>query len=282
MTRKRESASLTIASAVALIAMLGSLSDPAQAGAIPPAPLAPQCANWRLNNDMMYDMRLSNGQKASFQFDPSGVSMRTEAPNATLDLPNGDKYSGSAYGGIVAGNKIDFTVVWTPEQGDRNSTISSHFTGEILNDSRAVGGADDNKGYSVGWQVNAPFACTDAPPPAPEPEPEPAPFTVAPARPEPAKVAPTNAVHVTFGRDTVPWTATATNSADIGGTCTYSATNPVLPGVKKDFTIDPNGTARFPVLPPPAFSTYHVVVSCHGTFDGKDVEFGHEEQDVSL
>jgi hypothetical protein len=95
-------------------------------------------------------------------------------------------------------------------------------------------------------------------------------------------VAPTNAVHLTFDRDLVTWTANVTNSADLAGKCTYKATNPLLPGVNKSFNIDPNGTASFPVLAPPALSTYHVVVSCHGTFDGKDVEFGHEEQDVSL
>ena len=120
-----------------------------------------------------------------------------------------------------------------------------------------------------------------APPPEPVPDPAPAPApAAAPAPADPAKVAPTNAVHLSFDRDLVTWTANVTNSADLAGKCTYKATNPLLPGVNKSFTIDPNGTASFPVLAPPALSTYHVVVSCHGTFNGKDVEFGHEEQDV--
>lgn len=254
---------------------------PVGVGAAPPAAGAPACSHWRLNsNEFMYDMRLSNGQKASFQWDESGISLSPQAPNALLDLPGGDKYSGSAYGGIVGGNKIDFTVVWTPEQGDRSRTISSRFQGNIENDNLADGIAVDNKNISIGWKVSAPFQCAEAPPPAPAPEPAPA-AAPAPA-PEPAKVAPTNAVSLMFDRDLVTWTANVTNSADLAGECTYKASNPVLPGVDKSFTIDPNGTASFPVLAPPALSTYHVVVSCHGTFDGKDVEFGHVEQDVSL
>lgn len=252
-------------------------------GAAPPAAAAPACSHWRLNsNEFMYDMRLSNGQKASFQWDESGVSLSPQAPNALLDLPNGDKYSGNAFGGIVGGNKIDFTVVWTPEQGDRSRTISSRFQGSIENDNVADGIAVDNKNLSIGWKVTAPFQCAEAPPPAPEPAPAPAPAAAPAPAPEPAKVAPTNAIGLTFGRDLVTWTANVTNSADLAGDCTYKASNPVLPGVNKSFTIDSNGTASFPVLAPPALSTYHVVVSCHGTFDGKNIEFGHVEQDVSL
>jgi hypothetical protein len=271
------------ASAVAAAA-IGSACmalSPMGMAAAPSATAAPACSHWRLeSNAFMYDMRLSNGQTASFQWDESGVSLSPQAPNALLDLPNGDKYSGNAYGGIVGGNKIDFTVVWTPEQGDRSRTISSRFQGNIENDTVADGIAEDNKKLSIGWKVTAPFQCADAPPPAPEPAPAPA-AAPAPA-PEPAKVAPTNAIILAFDRDAITWTANVTSSADLPGNCTYKASNPVLPGVNKSFTIDPNGTASFPVLAPPAFSTYHVVVSCHGTFDGKDVEFGHVEQDVSL
>jgi hypothetical protein len=71
-------------------------------------------------------------------------------------------------------------------------------------------------------------------------------------------------------------------SKTVNRKCTYQATNPLLPRVNKSFNIDPNGTASFPVLAPPALSTYHIVVCCHGTFDGKEVQFVHEEQDVSL
>ena len=115
-----------------------------------------------------------------------------------------------------------------------------------------------------------------APPAAAAPAPAPVP---APA-PNPPKVAPTNAVTVSFDKG-FQWTVNVTSTADIAGACTYAATNPVLPGSNRNFNIGPRGTASFTVLAPPPLSTYHVVVSCRGTFEGKDVEFGHVERDVS-
>jgi hypothetical protein len=91
---------------------------------------------------------------------------------------------------------------------------------------------------------------------------------------------PTDKVSVSFDRG-FQWTVNVTSTADIQGKCTYAATNPVLPGSNKNFDIGPKGSASFTVLAPPPFSTYHVVVSCSGPFDGKNVEFGHVEQDVS-
>jgi hypothetical protein len=41
------------------------------------------------------------------------------------------------------------------------------------------------------------------------------------------------------------------------------------------------GSQTLTFLAPPPLSTYHVVVSCHSTFNGQNVEFGHVEQDVS-
>ncbi|MCV7423314.1 hypothetical protein H7K45_22430 [Mycobacterium yunnanensis] len=113
-------------------------------------------------------------------------------------------------------------------------------------------------------------------PPVPTPAPTPSP-TPAPA---PPKVAPTDAVRVSFDKG-LQWTVNVTSTADIAGTCTYAATNPVLPGTNRTFAIQPRGSASFTVLAPPPFSTYHVVVACRGTFDGRSVEFGHVEQDVS-
>ncbi|MBX7454572.1 hypothetical protein GR927_41890 [Mycolicibacterium sp. 3033] len=100
-----------------------------------------------------------------------------------------------------------------------------------------------------------------------------------PDAPKPEPVAPTDAVRVSFDRG-ITWTVNVTNSSALAGTCTYAATNPVLPGVNKTFSIGPNGSASFSVLAPPPLSTYHVVVSCRGDFNGKNVEFGHVEQDV--
>lgn len=95
-----------------------------------------------------------------------------------------------------------------------------------------------------------------------------------------APVAPTDAVQVSFDRG-FTWTVNVTSSAAIAGKCTYVASNPILPGVNKSFTLGPNGSASFGVLAPPPLSTYHVVVSCKGDFNGKNVEYGHVEQDVS-
>lgn len=121
----------------------------------------------------------------------------------------------------------------------------------------------------------APAKPVEAPPvaaPAPVPPPP-----VEAATPDP--VAPTDAIRVSFDRG-LTWTVNVTNSSALAGTCTYVATNPILPGVNKTFDIGPNGSTSFPVLAPPPLSTYHVVVSCRGDFNGKNVEFGHVEQDV--
>ena len=74
-----------------------------------------------------------------------------------------------------------------------------------------------------------------------------------------------------------------TNTADLAGQCTYNANdvNGILPSANRDFSIGAKGTAQLTFPAPPPLSTYHVVVSCHGTFNGQDVEFGHVEQDVS-
>ncbi len=95
-----------------------------------------------------------------------------------------------------------------------------------------------------------------------------------------ALVAPTDAVTLNFDKGGLQWTANVASSADIAGKCTYAATNPLLPGVNKSFNLGAKGTASFSVLAPPPLSTYHVVVSCSGPFNGKTVEYGHVEQDV--
>ncbi|TRW78838.1 CAP domain-containing protein [Mycolicibacterium sp. 018/SC-01/001] len=112
-------------------------------------------------------------------------------------------------------------------------------------------------------------------PPAPDLKPT---LTPIPAAEPP--LPPTNAVQVSFTRGVLQWTVTVTSTADIPGTCTYAATNPVLPGTNRNFTIDPKGTANLTVTAPPPLSAYHVVVACSGPFNGKTVEFGRVEQDV--
>ena len=95
--------------------------------------------------------------------------------------------------------------------------------------------------------------------------------------------APTNAVRVTFDRGFGFWTVNVKNNAGIGGSCTYRATSASgLTGASQDFDITPNGSASFSVPAPAPFTTYNVVTSCTGTYDGKQVEFGRDVQNVSL
>jgi hypothetical protein len=93
--------------------------------------------------------------------------------------------------------------------------------------------------------------------------------------------APTNQVTVTFDRGFLTWTVNVKNNAGIGGSCTYRATdNGGGLGASNDFDIDANGTASFDVPAPVVTRKYKVVTSCTGTYDGKQVEFGHNEQTV--
>jgi hypothetical protein len=105
----------------------------------------------------------------------------------------------------------------------------------------------------------------------------------APPPPPPVekKVAPTNAVTMNIVISGVNADIDIASTAEIPGTCTYKATAPLLPAVNKTFDLGANGSTSFSTLAPPLLSTYHVVLSCKGTFDGKSVEFGHVEQDVT-
>ncbi len=125
--------------------------------------------------------------------------------------------------------------------------------------------------------LGSPAKPAQAPAPVVAPDP---PKQADPVAPAPDPVAPTDAVQVSFDRG-FTWTVNVTSSAAIAGKCTYVASNPILPGVNKSFALGPNGSTSFPVLAPPPLSTYHVVVSCKGDFNGKNVEYGHVEQDVS-
>ena len=124
-------------------------------------------------------------------------------------------------------------------------------------------------------------------PPAPAAPPPPPPVSQAPVVPppvvvpDPPKVAPTNAVTMNISVSIPNSTIDIASSADIAGNCTYSATAPLLPSVNKSFALPPNGSTSFTTLSPPLLATYHVVLSCKGPFDGKTVEYGHVEQNVT-
>lgn len=98
---------------------------------------------------------------------------------------------------------------------------------------------------------------------------------------------PTNAVTMVvsgagFGRIDV----TLSNSAAIDASCAYTAapkSNPLglLPTINKTVAVKAKDTATLNESSPFPGSTYHLTVSCTGTFNGKNVELGHPEQDVS-
>lgn len=95
--------------------------------------------------------------------------------------------------------------------------------------------------------------------------------------------APTDAVRVSFSKGFGVWKVNVANSADISGQCTYKATSDNgTPGASRNFAIAAKGTAGFTVPAPLFLTSYHVVTSCTGTYAGNTVEFGHDEQDVSL
>jgi hypothetical protein len=92
---------------------------------------------------------------------------------------------------------------------------------------------------------------------------------------------PANAIKVSFDRRLGTWGVNVTNSAGIGGNCTYVATsNNGTPGADRAFDIAPNGTANFDVIAPLIGTRYNVVTSCTGTYDGQQVEFGRDVQTV--
>jgi hypothetical protein len=120
-----------------------------------------------------------------------------------------------------------------------------------------------------------------SPPPVKAPAPAPALPPPPPPPPPAKKVAPTNAVTMNIVISGINADINIASTAEIPGTCTYKATAPLLPAVNKTFDLGVNGTMGFSTLAPPLLSTYHVVLSCKGQFDGKSVEFGHVEQDVT-
>jgi hypothetical protein len=96
--------------------------------------------------------------------------------------------------------------------------------------------------------------------------------------------APTNAVTMNISGGALTRTVTVTNNSALGGTCAYDAkgTGGVFaPGLNRQINVGPNGQASIDVPAPPLGSTYQVTLTCTGTWDGKQVEFGRVVQNVS-
>jgi hypothetical protein len=284
--------------AATAITVIGFLTIPAPALAGPTLPLAPACSQYGFPGD--FSLKQSNGD--TVRFNATGPS--ANGPATATGGINGPLH-GVVTGGIQ-GDKLDFQIVWS-------SSSTGHYTGFVSSDGFAHGDTQEEArafGDVFGnlppdppvahWDSTVPLACTTpaaaaAPPPPPPPPPLigglPAdtvvtPFSGARSVPPlnaapPAPVAPHDAVTVSFGNFS-PFSGlpvTVTNSAAIAGACTYDST----PGnFHHDFNLAPNGKTTFNVTGIPTGTTYHVVVSCTGTFNGQTVEFGHVETDKSF
>ena len=258
----------------------------------PPGHAEPGCGQYGF--DGRVELAGSNGWWVNF--DSTGSSA---TGSATVSFVDGGRVSGTIISGGVQGRTVNLSIVW----GDKPNNIWD-FNGTIGDDGQVRGGgqrlrdipADYSGEVASSWSSVTSFKCLDAPaqsnqapsaPPSPPPPPPPVKCPKgSPASEVPAGQtcpAPSNAIKVSFARAPVQWTVNVTNSADIGGNCSYVATaDNGTPGASKSFAIDPKGTASFTVPAPAPFTTYRVVTSCTGLYDGQTIEFGRDEQDVSL
>jgi hypothetical protein len=79
---------------------------------------------------------------------------------------------------------------------------------------------------------------------------------------------------------------TLTNGAAIDASCAYTATpknnlGGILKPINKTVAVKAKDTATLNEPSPFLGSTYHLSVSCTGTFNGNNVDLGHPEKDVS-
>ncbi|OBH28105.1 hypothetical protein A5692_23115 [Mycobacterium sp. E342] len=100
----------------------------------------------------------------------------------------------------------------------------------------------------------------------------------------PAPKPPKNAIAVNVEQSPTSVAVNVKNTSTLPGKCTYDAAPKnglLMPAVHRDFNVNPNDATKLDFLAPPLGVKYHLVVSCHGTFNGQDDEFGHVEQDVT-
>ena len=256
----------------------------------PPGQAAP-CAQFGFDGPF----ELAGGNGWWVTFNATGTTPRS---SATVNFVDGGRVDGTIIGGGVSGRTVDLSIVW----GDKPNNIWD-FHGTVGDDGQVNDGgqrlrnipADYSGEVASSWRSVTPLKCLDAPAPAGSgtgaaaPQ-QPAPNVKCPKGSSVPEVpagqtcpAPKDAVRVSFTRAPLQWTVNVTNNADIGGSCTYNATaDNGTQGASKSFAIDPKGSASFTVPAPAPFTSYHVVTSCTGDFGGQPVEFGHDEQDVSL
>lgn len=183
--------------------------------------------------------------------------------------------TGSVNGPIIikGTNELDFSVQFD------NSVWN--YSGSIDPPGSASGTFNTGAGKSGTWTMGPAFKCiakaASVPPPAEQQAPPP-PVEQAPP---PEKKAPTNAVKMTIAKSGLTnVNVNVTSTAEIPGSCTYDANevNGLGASVNQAFDLAAKGSKQLSFLAPLPGQTYHVVLSCHGDFNGQDVEFGHQEQ----
>lgn len=263
-----------------------------------PASAAPACANYSMPAQLV--LNLSNGETATFSVF-GGTMIGTGVD--TLEAKRGP-YKGTSSGNL-SGTALNIKVRWDPTFAPFNPmigpdsapvpSVDSTFNGTVGPDGIARGSAVDNNNFRVDWTSRDKFICTDAPAaaeaPKPDTPPPPAPPKKCPegsVKPEvPATencAAPTNTVTMNISGGAFTRTVTINNSGPLGGSCAYNATATggiFAPPLSRTIDIGPNAQAAIDVPAPPLGSTYRVTLTCTGTYDGKQVQFGQAEQTVS-
>lgn len=283
-----------MAAAAVCAAGLGLSAVPANA--IPPFPLAPACANYTMPPQLV--LNLSNGETATFStFGGSMIGTGVDK----LAAERGP-YTGTS-NGTLSGSSLNIKVRWEPDfvrivafdDPAAPAAVDSTFSGTVGPDGIARGSAVDNTGFRVDWTSRDKLTCTDAPaaqaPPAEQAPPPPAPPKKCPegsVKPEvPATencAAPTNTVTMNISGGALTRTVTVNNSGPLGGSCAYNATATsgiFAPPLSRTIDVGPNDQNSIDVPAPPIGSTYRVTLTCTGTYDGKQVQFGQAQQDVS-
>jgi hypothetical protein len=238
--------------------------------------------------------------KATVNGDRSRTGCSTLTYNGALEaaaqaLARADRYQPQTQAAGYAGKTRMFEGVGDPQASAINGAYRGG-AGEVINDCDYTDfGVGFIRNDSTEWDTvvlvfGAPHSVAASSASAAA-TPTPAPISCPPGSPTPTVPAggtcaevppPVNKVSVSFIKGGPSWTVNVTNAANLAGTCTFTPNGPGGGLSNKTFDLAASGSVSFSVPPPLPFATYHVVTSCHGTFNGKTVEFGHDEQDISL
>lgn len=289
----------TMITLAAVASAVGLLVVPAPAEALPgaPFPQAPACTQWEYYDAALF-LDLDNGVRIGVPWIPNSPNVRAGNSDARLMSPDGGVWEGTAEGpGVVGGsNKLDFTIAWYGDPTD-NVVHTNTFSGSLTETGVAAGVTTDEKGGTYRWSSGTPFSCAElaAAPADPAPADSRATYctdtgitvppgeTCPPSAAAPVEQPPTEAVRMTIAVQPPNVKISVGSTANITGECTLTANevNGLGPARNESFTLGPKGSKEFTFPAPILAQRYHVVASCRGDFNGQNVEFGRQEQDVT-